>query len=77
VAIHLITADMAGVVAEVKVREGDQVAPGAEVVVLESMKMHIPITAGQGGRVREVRVAAGAFVNEGDVLVVLDDGTGA
>lgn len=67
---------MAGVVAEVKVQEGDQVAAGAEVVVLESMKMQIPVVARQGGRVHEVRVAAGAFVNEGDVLVVLDDGAG-
>ena len=48
---------MAGVVAEVKVQEGDQVAAGAEVVVLESMKMQIPVVARQGGRVHEVRVA--------------------
>ncbi|HEX6988087.1 MAG TPA: biotin/lipoyl-containing protein [Bacillota bacterium] len=71
-----ITADMAGIVAEVKVAPGDEVEPGTEVVVLESMKMQIPVTAGRAGRVREVRVAAGAFVNEGDVLVVLEGGSG-
>ncbi|PZN06848.1 MAG: acetyl-CoA carboxylase biotin carboxyl carrier protein subunit [Bacillota bacterium] len=62
---------MAGVVVEVRVRPGDRVTPGQEVVVLESMKMQIPVTAGQEGTVERVLVEPGQFVNEGDVLLVV------
>lgn len=55
-------------------RPGDTVQAGEEVVVLESMKMEMPIPALVGGTVREVRVQSGDVVQEDDVLVVLDDG---
>jgi len=47
------------------------VAAGEEVVILESMKMHIPVAAPVNGQVQEVRVKEGDFVEEGDVLLVL------
>jgi acetyl-CoA carboxylase biotin carboxyl carrier protein len=68
-----IRANMAGVVARVLVREGDRVAPGQEVVVIESMKMEIPVEADAGGTVTRVATSAGAFVNEGDLLLELGD----
>jgi len=66
-----ITASMAGTVFLVLVNVGDTVTEGQDVVVLESMKMEVPIGTDFGGTVKTVHVAVGDFVNEGDVLVDL------
>lgn len=62
---------MAGTVWKVLVGHGESVTAGQDVVILESMKMEIPIAAEQDGQVSELRVKPGDFVNEGDVLVVV------
>ncbi|GGF48491.1 biotinylated protein TB7.3 [Marmoricola endophyticus] len=67
-----IVSELVASVAEVPVAEGDEVAAGASVVLLESMKMEIPVLVEQPARVREVKVAPGDVVQEGEVLVVLD-----
>lgn len=67
-----VAATMAGTVWKVLVKPGDAVAGGQDVVILESMKMEIPIAAEQGGVVRVVRIKEGDFVNAGDVLVELE-----
>lgn len=67
-----LTSPMAGVVLRVPAEVGQSLQTGQEAVVLESMKMEIPVEAGEAGTVREVRVKAGDFVNEGDVLLELD-----
>jgi len=51
---------------------GATVGQGDELVILESMKMEIPVEAPKAGTVTEVRVAPEDQVSEGDVLVVLD-----
>ena len=51
---------------------GDTVDMGDPLVILESMKMEIPVEAPQGGTVKEVRVAEGAVVQEGDVIAVIE-----
>jgi biotin carboxyl carrier protein len=66
-----VRAEMAANVWQVLVEVGDGVAAGAELVILESMKMEIPVEAPVAGTVAEVRVAPEASVQEGDVLVVL------
>ncbi|WP_370250380.1 biotin/lipoyl-binding carrier protein [Nocardioides sp.] len=66
-----IVAEMVAAVLQVGVGEGDPVAAGQEVVLLESMKMEIPVLAEHGGTVAEIKVAPGDVVQEGDVLVVL------
>jgi acetyl-CoA carboxylase biotin carboxyl carrier protein len=66
-----INAMMAGTVVEILVTKGDQISDGQDVVIIESMKMQLPITAEVGGEVSEVKVAPGDFVNEGDTLIVL------
>jgi acetyl-CoA carboxylase biotin carboxyl carrier protein len=66
-----IVATMAGTVFKVLVKPNDQVQPGQDVIVLESMKMEIPLQADTGGTVAEVKVKEGEFVNEGGVLITL------
>ncbi|WML56883.1 acetyl-CoA carboxylase biotin carboxyl carrier protein subunit [Neobacillus sp. PS2-9] len=67
-----ITATMAGTVLNIFVANGDQVNVGQEVLMLESMKMEIPIESSTEGTVLNVKVTIGDFVNEGDVLIVLE-----
>ncbi len=67
----MIKASMAGTVWKILVRPGDQVAEGQDVMILESMKMEIPISAETPGTVKAVKVREGDFVNEGDLLVEL------
>jgi acetyl-CoA carboxylase biotin carboxyl carrier protein len=59
-------------VLEVYVAPGDQVAVGDTVVLLESMKMEIPVLSEHAGAVSSVGVTAGDVVQEGDSLVTLD-----
>ena len=50
---------------------GDQVSEGDVVVVLESMKMEMPVETEEAGTVTEIRCSEGQAVHEGDTLVVL------
>jgi acetyl-CoA carboxylase biotin carboxyl carrier protein len=67
-----VAAHITGTVWKVEVEVGDQVAEGDTVVILESMKMEMPVEAEDPGVVREVRVQEGQSVSEGDTLVVLE-----
>ena len=67
-----IVAEMVANVMKVAVGPGDRVAVGDTVVLLESMKMEIPVLAEHPGTVRAVRVGIGDVVQEGDVLVSVD-----
>lgn len=66
-----IRAPIAGKVVKVLVAIGDQVAPGAAVVVLEAMKMENELVAERGGAVTAIHKAAGQAVETGDLLVEL------
>jgi acetyl-CoA carboxylase biotin carboxyl carrier protein len=67
----IVRAELVGNVLEVLVTPGAVVAPGQPVVLIESMKMEIPVSSETGGLVSDVGVAVGDVVQEGDVLVVL------
>jgi acetyl-CoA carboxylase biotin carboxyl carrier protein len=67
-----VKAELVGSVWKVKTTPGAEVAEEEELLVLESMKMEIPVTAPRAGTVREVRVKEGEVVKEGQVLVVLE-----
>jgi acetyl-CoA carboxylase biotin carboxyl carrier protein len=67
-----IQAEMVASVLSVAVAAGDPVEPGTTVMLLESMKMEIPVLVERSGTVLEVRVSPGDVIQEGDVLVVLD-----
>jgi len=66
-----IYAEMVANVFAVTVAEGEQVEAGSTLLVLESMKMEIPVLCETGGTVTEVKVQPGDVVQEGDVLVVV------
>jgi len=66
-----IRAEMVANVITVLVGKGDKVEPAQAVVILESMKMEIPVLAEFGGQVQEVFVDEGDVVQEGDVMVEL------
>ncbi|RAL25999.1 acetyl-CoA carboxylase biotin carboxyl carrier protein subunit [Thermoflavimicrobium daqui] len=68
-----VYSNMAGTVWKVLVKAGDQVESDQTLIILESMKMEIPILAEQNGTVKEVKVSEGDFVNDGDVLVDIEE----
>ncbi len=67
-----IVAEMAASVLKIPVGPGDRLAVGDTVVLLESMKMEIPVLTETAGTVTAVKVAEGDAVQEGDVLVSLE-----
>ncbi|WP_175639472.1 acetyl-CoA carboxylase biotin carboxyl carrier protein subunit [Metabacillus schmidteae] len=67
-----IDANMAGSIWKILVSVGDNVEAGQEVVILESMKMEIPIAADTKGIVKKILFNEGDFVNEGDTLIEID-----
>jgi len=67
-----VEAHITGTVWKVEVEVGDSVDEGDTVVILESMKMEMPVEAEDPGVVKEIRVEEGQSVSEGDTLVVLE-----
>jgi acetyl-CoA carboxylase biotin carboxyl carrier protein len=67
-----VRAEMVANVWRVLVGPGADVAEGDPLVVLESMKMEIPVESPVSGTVREVRVQEGGLVQEGDVIAVVE-----
>lgn len=67
-----VEAHITGTVWKIEVAVGDEVSEGDTVVILESMKMEMPVEAEDAGVVREIRCAEGQAVSEGDTLVVLE-----
>ena len=67
-----IQAHITGTVWKIEVAAGDSVDEGDTVVILESMKMEMPVEAEDEGTVKEIVCEEGQAVNEGDTLVVLE-----
>ncbi len=70
-AAERVTAHITGTVWKIEVKEGDDVAEGQVLVILESMKMEMPVEAPRAGKVEKIHVAEAQAVNEGDALVTL------
>ena len=66
-----VRAEMVASVMSIEVVVGTIVSSGETLVILESMKMEIPVLAEVGGQVVDIAVAPGDVVNEGDLLVQL------
>ena len=67
-----VKAELVGSVWKITAKPGDQVAEDDTLLILESMKMEIPVLAPRAGIVKEVLVKATDVVKEGQVLVVLE-----
>jgi acetyl-CoA carboxylase biotin carboxyl carrier protein len=67
----VVRAEMAGKVLELCVAEGDAVSEDQDLVIIESMKMQIPVGSPEEGTVKKVFVAPDQFLNEGDPIVEL------
>jgi acetyl-CoA carboxylase biotin carboxyl carrier protein len=66
-----VTAHITGTVWKIEVKEGDHVSEGQTCVILESMKMEMPVEAPAGGTVEKIACSEGQAVSEGDVLLTL------
>ena len=67
-----VVAEMVANVWKVVVQQGDTVGEGDPLVILESMKMEIPVESPVAGTVTDVRVQEGGVVQEGDVIAVVE-----
>lgn len=67
-----VKAELVGSVWKIVSKAGDKVVEEDVFLILESMKMEIPVTAPRAGTVKEIRVKEGEVVKEGQVLVVLE-----
>ncbi|MEX2554553.1 MAG: biotin/lipoyl-binding carrier protein [Actinomycetota bacterium] len=67
-----VEAEMVANVWKVLVAPGSEVAEGDTLVILESMKMEIPVVSPQGGKVTAVKVVEGGVVQEGDIIAVVE-----
>ena len=67
-----VVAEMVANVWQVVAEEGQQISEGDTIVILESMKMEIPVMAPIDGVVKEIRVKAEDVVQEGDVIAIVE-----
>jgi acetyl-CoA carboxylase biotin carboxyl carrier protein len=67
-----VTAELTGNLWKIVASEGQQVAADETLMILESMKMEIPVTAPKAGRVARIHVKEGQTVQEGQLLAELD-----
>ena len=69
---HHVVSDLVANVLAIAVHPGDTVEVGAEIVLLESMKMEIPVLTEQAGTVTEIKIEVGDVVQEGDILAIIE-----
>ena len=69
---HVVMAEMVASVWKVVASAGDAVEPNDTLVILESMKMEIPVPAEVAGVIKEMTVTEGDVVNEGDWIAVIE-----
>ncbi len=67
-----VEAQITGNIWKIERAAGDTLAEGEVILIMESMKMEIPVEAPCGGTLREVRVAEGDAVEEGAILALID-----
>jgi acetyl-CoA carboxylase biotin carboxyl carrier protein len=67
-----VTAHITGTIWKIEVKVGETVGLGQPCVIIESMKMEMPVEAPKAGKVESIACAEGQAVSEGDVLLTLD-----
>ncbi len=67
-----IEAHITGTIFKIEKKVGDQVKKDEEIIILESMKMEIPLESPIDGKITEIRVKKGAAVSEGDIVAIVE-----
>jgi len=67
-----VRSEIAGMVRSIEAGAGSTIERDGTLLILESMKMEIPVLVPQGGKVKAILVEAGAIVAEGDRLAILE-----
>lgn len=68
-----VKSQMTGNVWKIVVGEGNEVEEDQEILILESMKMEIPVLSPEDGKVISLNVSEGDFISEGDVVAVIEE----
>ncbi len=67
-----VKSEIAGNVWKIQTKPGDKVEFEGELMILESMKMEIPVLSPKAGTVKEIKVAEGEAIAEGQLVAILD-----
>jgi acetyl-CoA carboxylase biotin carboxyl carrier protein len=71
-AVVNVKSEIAGNVWKIQTRPGDRVEVDGEIMILESMKMEIPVLSPKAGTIKEIRVSEGEAIDEGQLVAILD-----
>ena len=71
-AVVNVKSEIAGNVWKIHTKPGDRVEVDGEIMILESMKMEIPVLSPRAGTIKEIRVSEGDAIDEGQLVAILD-----
>jgi len=71
-AVVNVKSEIAGNVWKIQTKPGDKVEVDGEIMILESMKMEIPVLSPKAGIIKEIRVSEGEAIDEGQLVAILD-----
>lgn len=71
-AVVNVKSEIAGNVWKIQLKVGDRVDVDGEIMILESMKMEIPVLSPKAGVIKEIRVSEGEAIGEGQLVAILD-----
>ena len=71
-AVVNVKSEIAGNVWKIQTKPGDRVEVDGEIMILESMKMEIPVLSPRAGTIKEIRVSEGDAIDEGQLVAILD-----
>jgi biotin carboxyl carrier protein len=71
-AVVNVKSEIAGNVWKIQTEPGDRIEVDGEIMILESMKMEIPVLSPKAGTIREIRVSEGEAIDEGQLVAILD-----
>jgi biotin carboxyl carrier protein len=71
-AVVNVKSEIAGNVWKIQTKAGDRIEADGEIMILESMKMEIPVLSPKAGTIKEIRVSEGEAIDEGQLVAILD-----
>ena len=71
-AVVNVKSEIAGNVWKIQTKPGDKIEIEGEIMILESMKMEIPVLSPKAGVVKEIRVTEGEAIAEGQLVAIID-----